>query len=73
MEEQGSATREIASSVSNASQGTNEASERSMEIREIADESQHQAGALAQASKNMANSSQSLRGSVDQFLNEVRS
>lgn len=72
MEEQGTATQEIASSVASASHGTTQASEKSSEIKTSAMESQTQADDLSKAAGEMANSSQSLRSSVDQFLAKVR-
>ncbi|WP_139833791.1 methyl-accepting chemotaxis protein [Thalassospira alkalitolerans] len=72
MEQQGSATNEIATSVANASDGTNVASQKSIDIRAATESNLHRADELSKAAKTLETSTLSLRTSVDGFLADVR-
>ncbi len=72
VEEQSTATREIASSVAQASEGT-KAVTRSFEgVSRAATESSHAADEVTQASGDLASQAERLRAEVDRFLQEIR-
>ncbi len=72
IEQQSMATSEIAARVLDASDATNKASEKSETIQSAAEQNRTRASQLADAARELASGSNSLRKSVDTFLGDVR-
>ncbi|NYZ11927.1 HAMP domain-containing protein [Azospirillum sp. RWY-5-1] len=73
MEQQGSATRDIAANVSHAAQGTQEVMQHIAEVTTAAGKTGSAADAVLRASRDLAGQAERLRGEVRGFLNKVRS
>ena len=73
MEQQGSATRDIAANVSHAAQGTQEVMQHIAEVTNAAGKTGSAADAVLRASRDLAGQAERLRGEVHGFLNKVRS
>jgi methyl-accepting chemotaxis protein len=72
IEEQGSATREIARNVQEASAATNEVSASIGDVNEMAKKTQEAASIVSEASGSMSTENERLKGTVDTFLMQVK-
>ena len=72
VEEQGAATQEIASSVQRAASSTNDVSSNIADVTDVAGETGNAANQVLNAVNDLSQQTNVLRGSVDEFLNRVR-
>lgn len=72
VEEQNATTSEIVRSVSEASQGVQQVSQIIVEVQTGASETGSSAGDVLMAAKEVSELSETLKGSVDKFLDKVR-
>lgn len=72
VEEQNATTSEIVRSISEASQGVQNVSQIIIEVQEGAGETGSSADAVLGAAKEVSELSENLKGSVDQFLDKIR-
>ena len=72
VEEQNATTSEIVRSVSEASQGVQQVSQIIVEVQKGAGETGTSADAVLGAAKEVSELSENLKGSVDQFLDQIR-
>jgi methyl-accepting chemotaxis protein len=72
MEQQGSATREIAQNVQQAAEGTQQVMRNIAEVTTAATKTGGAADAVLDASRTLATQADRLRGEVQGFLNKVR-
>ena len=72
VEEQGAATQEIARNVEQAAAGTGEVSANITGVTQAAGETGHSAGELLSAAEELSRQSETLRGEVDKFLDNIR-
>jgi methyl-accepting chemotaxis protein len=71
VEEQHATTNEIASSMGNAARGTTQIDEEIREVNVATTESSSAASQVLDAAKTLANQAESLRGQVNQFIEEM--
>jgi methyl-accepting chemotaxis protein len=72
VEEQNSTTTEIVRSISEASQGVQQVSQIIVEVQKGAGETGSSADAVLGAAKEVSELSENLKGSVDQFLEKIK-
>jgi methyl-accepting chemotaxis protein len=72
VEQQGTATREIAQTAQNVSRGTAETSSIIEEVRRSADETGATAGTVTEAAENLVGQSEKLRSEIDKFVRSLQ-